>query len=441
MPLPAQAQAIFDRIFSGTAPWMPGAQDPRVVGQRLPLPTYQVPGPGSPVRQNFAPMLQGLPSPIATPPIPTDMPGEPQVPYALGGPSPTAPMPPIGAGGDAQIPQGMNVPLPTQKPPVPRRPGPTLDAMPSLSSLDAMPSKTPGNGFMPGLNPEMGGGRAPSPSGAPSPSDALAQPEVDKLTAMFGPDMGRNLMYFGAATMAAGGKPGATLGGSVGQGALAALQASDQKRIQDRADKKEDREAKMAERKLNIEDKRAETIDRYYKGLIDEKGATRELQDKLKTTENDIRRMQAEGRINEATARSEIAATRLAYQQSLADINGRIKQEGTDNKALNDIRKDARDRSRADATTVDPITGAKTYDSKKSSELYDQYLYEGHMDAGIEPPDSLRKRMEGRAGAVETLPTAKDGKPDPTKLTVGKTYQTQRGPAKWNGTAFEPVAP
>ena len=452
MPISPQIQGIFDRIFGGTAPWMPGAQDPRVVGGRVPLPQYQPPAASSPAAAAFAPMLQGRPSPIATPPIPAEMPGE-AMPFALGGPSPTAPMPPVGAGGDVQVPQGGGFPLPAQKPPrgAPRAPGNPLlggpASMPSLSMMEGMPPTSPVDvtgGFK--GSPEIGGARAVDPSLAGANGADAAK--TDALTRMFGPDMGRNLMYFGAATMAAGAKPGATLGGSVGQGALTAMQASDLKRREDRADKKEDREALMAERKAGIEEKRADILDRYYKGVIDEKAATRELQDRLKTSEGEIKRMQAEGRISAETARLTIAQDRLAAQQSLNEMRDQVRKSETErksnadqNKQTNDLRKDARDRARADATTVDPITGQKQYDSAKSAELYDRYLLENHEDAGIEAPETLRKRVEGRMGGEASLPTTKDGKPDPSKLVVGKTYPTARGPAKWNGTAFEPVKP
>lgn len=42
-------------------------------------------------------------------------------------------------------------------------------------------------------------------------------------------------------------------------------------------------------------------------------------------------------------------------------------------------------------------------------------------------------------GAPKMIPLMSDGKPDARSLVPGETYNTSRGPAKWNGTAFEPV--
>jgi hypothetical protein len=51
-------------------------------------------------------------------------------------------------------------------------------------------------------------------------------------------------------------------------------------------------------------------------------------------------------------------------------------------------------------------------------------------------------RTYGVSGGINTLPSVAKPIPagaGPNDLSVGTVYQTARGPAKWNGKAFDPV--
>jgi len=67
---------------------------------------------------------------------------------------------------------------------------------------------------------------------------------------------------------------------------------------------------------------------------------------------------------------------------------------------------------------------------KKQKELYDKAIIDLDKTFGIS------------GGGINTLPSAAKPIPagaGPSDLNVGTVYQTARGPAKWNGKAFEPV--
>lgn len=67
---------------------------------------------------------------------------------------------------------------------------------------------------------------------------------------------------------------------------------------------------------------------------------------------------------------------------------------------------------------------------KKQKELYDKAIAD------------LDKTFGVSGGGINTLPVAAQPIPagaKPSDLTTGAVYQTARGPAKWNGKAFEPV--
>jgi hypothetical protein len=67
---------------------------------------------------------------------------------------------------------------------------------------------------------------------------------------------------------------------------------------------------------------------------------------------------------------------------------------------------------------------------KKQKELYDKAISDLNATFGVS------------GSGINTLPAAAQPIPSgakPSDLSVGTVYQTARGPAKWNGKAFDPV--
>jgi hypothetical protein len=106
---------------------------------------------------------------------------------------------------------------------------------------------------------------AASPAAAPAPAPAMApaaaQPAAPGgiggfLDRIKNPDIGRSVLDFGLATLAAGGQPGASFGGAVGQGGLTALQGRDRRKLAEALTKRQDRSDARDEERLGLERRR-----------------------------------------------------------------------------------------------------------------------------------------------------------------------------------------
>lgn len=283
-----------------------------------------------------------------------------------GGATPGSPNPP--AGGTLEPPNTMPGALPDrQAPPEP---------------LPAEVSGTPGDGFRPGANPEMGprspavaarmralsgaprtimppppkpappGGAPQMPSldmgqGMPPPDQAQGMPQVAEDLSAFpgvpqngqGPvpqglgqswlqklmGNGDGLLNAGLATMAAASRPGASALGAIGEGGLSAVKTARDERRLDQADKREDRMAKVAESQLGLSrDKLVQESKQFLLELErrrDDGAASRETRLEAARMADETRRLMIETNKGNQEAMRELQ--RLTIEQRGATEGGR----------------------------------------------------------------------------------------------------------------------
>jgi len=145
---------------------------------------------------------------------------------------------------------------PPAPPPKPTPPNPMLGgSMPSLSAMEnGMPPNSPP--VIP-QSPDLEGQRGIAMTqGSPAANggNGADQGALAGLMQRF-PNLPQSLLTMGLATMAAGGKPGATFGGAIGEGGLAAMQLHEQRRRNDNLDKREERQLAQGDRRLDLEQK------------------------------------------------------------------------------------------------------------------------------------------------------------------------------------------
>lgn len=293
--------------------------------------------------------------------------------------------------------------------------------LPSQSAVDAM-AQAPadpvqGAGFNPQINPEMGGGRAVDQSQA---DPSYGQNWLQKL---LGPNAD-TLLHAGLGMMSAASKPGATALGALGEGGMFALSEADKRKRLDIQDKREDRQIRQGDRRLDLEDK----------GLkIKEKDFLLQLEQRA--TDNKLNR---EAR---AAAQAEMLEFRKLQMEA---TQGNQAAQRSLTAMIEGGRRDDRDSQRQDRLDQ----GAGTHYERLLGRYKDE-LGQVTPEARRQAEDvilrayptstfaqQIKTEREAEKAMGEPLPSL-NGKPDPTKLTVGKTYSTARGPAKWNGTAFE----
>jgi hypothetical protein len=125
--------------------------------------------------------------------------------------------------------------------------GDALTAM--MASMSAAAPLSGGSG------PGAMTGAAPPPAAPPAPAERGGIGGF--FDSINNPDMGRSLLDFGLATMAAGGQSGASFGGAVGQGGMKALDSRDRRKLTESISKRADRADARDERRLTLDEAKA----------------------------------------------------------------------------------------------------------------------------------------------------------------------------------------
>jgi len=152
--------------------------------------------------------------------------------------------------------------------------------------------------------------------------------------------------------------------------------------------------------------------------------------------------------LEEAKMKNQINVARMGGRDNLAERAAKIRAENPGMSFEESIRRAALAGSAASVGSTDArrdkdyINAKNKIDErfqhlisdtpygKKQKELYDKAISDLNATFGIS------------GGGINTLPAAAQPIPSgakPSDLSVGTVYQTARGPAKWNGKAFEPV--
>lgn len=413
---PPQARPVDPRVMNQRG-------DPRAQpqGQRIQLPSYVPPQ----ANAGMAPYMQGLPQ--RSPPAPPS--GGAIEPQGI----PSMP--------DRQriTPNSATTVLPQERPEEQASPGragqgpaklralagvkPPMAApqLPSQSAVDAMAQApvdpTQGAGFNPQINPEMGGGRPVSPS---QPDQSYGQNWLQKL---LGPNAD-TLLHAGLGMMSAASKPGATALGALGEGGMFALSEADKRKRLDIQDKREDRQIRQGDRRLDLEDKGLKIKEKDFLLQLEQRATDNKLNREARAAAQaemlEFRKLQLESQQgNQAATRAMTAMIEGGRREDRdSQRQDRLDQgAGTHYERLLGRYKDE--------------MGQVTPEARRQAE---DVILRAYPTSTFAQQIQTERKAEKATG--EPLPSL-NGKPDPTKLTVGKTYSTARGPAKWNGTAFE----
>lgn len=223
---------------------------------------------------------QGYPMPAVdpsmVPPAPATTPAAPALPPGM---DPTGmAMGPLETGAGP-------MPLPAPPAPKPAVPPEVMAAFAGAGGDAPMPATGGGAGGapmatppLPGANPFHGGadplamGPPRRPAIGPNAPGAGAPADPAAATAEGGGfdfnGIGRNLLEFGLATMAASDQPGASFGGAVGRGGLTAMRAQTERDRYDKAEARADRAEKRADKGLSLQEKRQKADEAYRDASI-----------------------------------------------------------------------------------------------------------------------------------------------------------------------------
>lgn len=406
-------------------------------------------------------------------------------------PDPAAPDPaamamPDQAGAQPSSPQP---PVPQPRPPVPgMRP-----MMPAAMAGQAPQGDWPP---MPVPRPEMqgppasnvqpegitsAGAVAPAGAGMTSPEAAAAgvSPERaaglwDRIRSKFDdPDVARNLMNFGLATMAASSRPGTSFLGAVGQGGMSAMQQADTQRRLDIQQGQLNRQEARDNRRLTLEEQRlvqeAELKRQQWIEMANRADLDRQARADAAAAARELRQAQIQMQAGNAQAandlRALIAQGNLGARQDANRIAEEANRQRAEDRAANQARLDRQDaenrQARVDNQAMHAadtfIRSQRNKDTGRlpggvdEEELRNDYLRRNWgsssvgkalLDTPIEPPV---QEVEVEPGSM--MPQALGGTPpktekrvDRTKLFKGQLYTLPNGQVgRFNGSGFEPV--
>jgi len=220
-------------------------------------------------------------------------------------PSPSPPLPPLAGPGPRTA---------------PRRPvGAPAASRPSFTPGEDLPSMLPDpNDPQSGLNPNLPGITAsPEESGLAEQlidGKPAGQPKSFWERLNENPAVGRMALLMGLNLMAAGGRPGASLLGAVGQAGLGTVGQMERERRTDILEKREDRQEKRDQRRLDIDETRYERDALWRR---EDKGAERDMRRELAKLEDQRKRYEAEMRSED---RRIAAAATAGHREVMAEI-------------------------------------------------------------------------------------------------------------------------
>lgn len=174
---------------------------------------------------------------------------------------------------------------------------------------------------------------------------------------------------------------------------------------------RDETKALLDDRKTTVLERRADANDRYV-----------ELRGELGAARIDVARARGQGGGNDRTQRDENAKKSLdirARQQERLDIEGQRKN------LLGEFKEGA-------------IKRAEYAEKKAALDTKEAALKKREDEAPSLPTSSVNAPSPGLADAKPSKPAEPAAMPKAkTELKAGQVYQTARGPAKWNGAAFE----
>jgi len=261
-----------------------------------------------------------------------------------------------------------------------------------------------------------------------------------------GPEKGFDSLmeYLGAIAQSGGGRSWMEAGAK-GAAGLSALQKARQDQQDALVDKILDLGAKKKEAEYGERLGMFNLTKTERDKIIQDKRAVAE---KLGLSEDKERELIQNALLEEAKMKNQMAVARMGGRDNLAERAAKIRAENPGMSFEESIRRAALAGSAASVGSTDARRDKAYIDAKnkiderfqhlisdtpygkKQKELYDKAISDLNATFGIS------------GGGINTLPAAAQPIPSgakPSDLSVGTVYQTARGPAKWNGKAFEPV--
>ncbi len=369
-------------------------------------------------------------------------------------------------------------------PPLPQR---AAMAQQSASPWPPMPNPRPEMQGPPAANaqPEgidsagnvaaLGAGMAPAPD-ASSVADAMggvspgrASSLWDNIRTKFNdPDMARNLMTFGLATLAASGRPGTSAAAALGEGGLATMNQAEQRRRLDiqqgqlaRQERRDDRRLSLQEQQLvqEAELKRQQWIEMANRSDLDRDARTRAAEQA-----RELRLFQIQTQAGNAQAAQQLQAL-------IAQGNQALRRDGLDRLKAEDERR-AEDKKEADALKLQAdidtranlaadafIKSQRNKDTGKlpgsvdEDEVRNTYLMKnwGKSSVGkalLDTPAEV-PTVEEQIAPGSWIPEALGGAPpqmkrraDVSKMIKGKLYiipNSNGQTGRFNGSGLDPV--
>jgi hypothetical protein len=261
-----------------------------------------------------------------------------------------------------------------------------------------------------------------------------------------GPEKGFDSLmeYLGAIAQSGGGRSWMEAGAK-GAAGLSALQKARQDQQDALVDKILDLGAKKKEAEYGERLGMFNLTKTERDKIIQDKRAVAE---KLGLSEDKERELIQNALLEEAKMKNQMAVARMGGRDNLAERAAKIRAENPGMSFEESIRRASLAGSAASVGGTDARRDKAYIDAKnkiderfqhlisdtpygkKQKELYDKAISDLNATFGVS------------GSGINTLPAAAQPIPSgakPSDLSVGTVYQTARGPAKWNGKAFDPV--